>query len=141
MSAIGTIHLVVPESVIDTNGHVNNVQYVRWMQEAAMAHSAQLGWPQERYASLGRTWIIRSHTIEYYHSAYAGETITVYTWVSAFEKIRSLRKYKFYRAADDTVLAAAATMFIFCDLRTGRPLHIPKEVQDAYAVVSEQDEP
>ena len=141
MGAIGKIELVVPATAIDANGHVNNVHYVHWMQEAAMAHSAELGWPQERYAALGRTWIIRSHTIEYRHSAYAGETITVFTWVSALEKIRSLRKFKFYRAADDTVLAIAATLFIFCDLQTGRPLPIPKEVQAVYAVVNADDEP
>lgn len=141
MAAIGTIKLVVPDTAIDANGHVNNVQYVHWMQEAAMAHSAELGWPQERYTSLGRTWIIRSHTIEYRHSAYAGETITVFTWVSALEKIRSLRKFKFYRASDDTVLATAATLFIFCDLRTGRPLTIPMEVRDVYTLVSQANEP
>jgi len=141
MGAIGKIDLVVPVTAIDGNGHVNNVQYVHWMQDAAMTHSAELGWSQERYASIGRTWIIRSHAIEYFHSAYAGETITVFTWVSSFEKIRSLRKFKFYRAANNTVLATAATLFIFCDLETGRPLHIPREVQDAYTVVAKEDEP
>jgi acyl-CoA thioester hydrolase len=141
MSAIGTFDLVVPATAIDANGHVNNVQYVQWMQDAAMAHSAELGWPQERYASLGRTWIIRSHSIEYFHSAYAGETITVFTWVSALQKIRSLRKFKFYRTADDTVLATAATLFIFCDLQTGRPVTIPKEAQAVYTRVREEDEP
>lgn len=141
MNAIGTQELVVQPSVIDVNGHVNNVQYVQWMQEAAMAHSAQLGWSYERYVSIGRTWIIRSHTIEYYHSAYAGETISILTWVSNIHKIRSLRKYKFYRPADDTILATAATLFIFCDLHTGKPVSIPKEVLAAYTVVDAADEP
>jgi acyl-CoA thioester hydrolase len=141
MGAIGKIELVVPETVIDANGHVNNVHYVSWMQEAAMAHSAELGWPQERYAALDRTWIIRSHTIEYRHSAHAGDVITLFTWVSSLEKIRSLRKFKFYRAADNTVLATAATLFIFCDLRTGRPLTIPPEVREVYPVIGPEDEP
>ena len=52
---------------IDENGHVNNVQYVQWMQDAAMAHSRQLGWPQSRYVAMGKNWIIRSHNIEYQH--------------------------------------------------------------------------
>jgi len=141
MAAIGRIELVVPPDTIDVNGHVNNVQYVHWMQEAAMTHSAELGWPSERYLSLGRTWIIRSHTIEYHHSAYAGETIVILTWVADFHKFRSLRKFKFYRPADNVVLAIAATLFIFCDLRTGKPVSIPKEVQEAYTVVGADDEP
>lgn len=141
MGAIGTVQLVVPETAIDVNGHVNNVQYVQWMQEAAMAHSAELGWPTARFLALGRTWIIRSHTIEYLHSAHAGETIQVLTWVADFHKIRSLRKYKFRRPADGVVLATASTLFIFCDLTTGKPVAIPQEVQGAYTVVAPDDEP
>lgn len=141
MAAIGLLKFVVPETAIDANGHVNNVQYVQWMQDAAMAHSAELGWPTERYLALGRTWIIRSHTIEYFHSAYAGETITVFTWVSAIQKIRSLRKFKFYRESDDTVLATAATLFIFCDLQSGKPVSIPQEAQKAYITVRKENEP
>ncbi len=58
-----------------------------------------------------------------------------------FQKIRSLRKYKFYRPADGVLLAAAATLFIFCDLQTGRPVTIPKEVQQAYPIIAPADEP
>ncbi|MDX9834410.1 MAG: thioesterase family protein [Desulfobulbus sp.] len=141
MSSIGRLKLVVPESAIDANNHVNNVQYVQWMQDAAMFHSASLGWPQERYASIGRTWIIRSHTIEYLHSAYAGDAIIVCTWVADFQKFRTLRKFKFHRPQDDTVLAVAATAFIFCDLHTGRPRSIPPEVLAVYPLVSGDDEP
>jgi len=61
--------------------------------------------------------------------------------VAEFQKIRSLRKYKFYRPKDSTVLAKAATLFIFCDLHTGRPVSIPQEVQTAYTVVAPDDEP
>lgn len=141
MSAIGLIELVVPQEAIDVNGHVNNVQYVQWMQEAAIIHSTRLGWPPERYLTMDRTWIIRSHAIEYHHSAHAGDAITILTWVAHFQKIRSLRKYTFYRPADNTVLATAATLFIFCDLHSGRPVPIPQEVQAAYTVVAEEDEP
>lgn len=141
MEGIGRTTLVVPQTAIDVNGHVNNVQYVQWMQEAAMAHSATLGWPTERFLALGKTWIIRSHTIEYFHSAYAGDKIEILTWVANFHKIRSLRKYKFIRPADETVLASAATVFIFCDLKTGRPISIPPEVQQAYPLILPENEP
>jgi len=32
--------LVVPREAEDQNGHVNNVEYLRWMQDAAMRHSS-----------------------------------------------------------------------------------------------------
>lgn len=141
MNSIGSLEIVVPESAIDTNGHVNNVQYVQWMQDAALAHSARLGWPVQRYAALGRTWIIRSHSIKYFHSAYVGELIVVNTWVANFQRIKSLRKFRFYRPADQTVLATASTLFIFCDIQSGKPVKIPPEVMQDYPLVPAAQEP
>jgi acyl-CoA thioester hydrolase len=41
--------IAIPQSVIDENGHVNNVAYVQWMQDIAIEHytantSARRGW-------------------------------------------------------------------------------------------------
>lgn len=141
MNRIGRLDIVVPAGAIDGNGHVNNVQYVQWMQDAALAHSARLGWPLSRYAALHRTWIVRSHNIEYYHSAYEGEHISVETWVATFQRVRSLRKFRFFRPADQTVLARASTLFIFCDSRSGKPLSIPPELLRDYPLLSADQEP
>ncbi|WP_028580810.1 acyl-CoA thioesterase [Desulfogranum japonicum] len=141
MIPIGTLEIIVPESVIDVNGHTGNVQYVQWMQDAAMHHSALLGWPYTRYVEHGATWIIRSHKIEYHHSSYAGDLLHVHTWVAELKKFRSLRKFKFHRPDDDTLIAKAETLFIFCDIATGRPQTIPDIVQQSYPLVSQEDEP
>ena len=140
-TAIGRLEIVVPESAIDRNGHVNNVQYVQWMQDAAEAHSARLGWPAERYLAIGRHWIIRSHNIEYYHSAYAGELIWAETWVSDFRRVKSLRKFRFVRPADGVVLARAASVFILCDNESGAPASIPAEVIADYPLLPPEEEP
>jgi len=133
--------LIVPSDAIDGQGHANNVEYVRWMQDAAIAHSDAQGWTAERYRQLGAGWVVRTHKIEYLQAAFAGDEVTVYTWVSNFRKIRSLRKYKIVRAADETVLAVAETdwAFIVHDRRV--PRRIPPEVAQAFVVVLEENEP
>ncbi len=141
MQEIGKIEMRVPETVIDGNGHVNNVHYIQWMQDTALAHSAALGWSRERYTALGRTWVVRSHNIEYLHPAYAGDSITIFTWVAAMHKIRCLRKFKFFRPGDQTTLAMASTLFILCDLHSGRPIPIPEEMLQAYPVIGPEGEP
>jgi acyl-CoA thioester hydrolase len=35
--------LLIPETAIDENGHVNNVAYVQWMQDIAVEHYASIG--------------------------------------------------------------------------------------------------
>jgi hypothetical protein len=68
MPAIYEYQLTVPEAAIDGQGHVNNLEYVRWMQEAAIAHSIAQGWTAARYQEIGAGWVARSHWIEYLHA-------------------------------------------------------------------------
>jgi acyl-CoA thioester hydrolase len=141
MPAIYQHRLIVPNDAIDGQGHVNNLEYVRWMQEAAIAHSDAQGWSAERYQQFGAGWVVRTHKIEYLQAAFAGDEITVYTWVSNFRKIRSLRKYKIVRTTDRATLAVAETDWAFIAHDRRVPRRIPPEVAEAFLVVPEEDEP
>jgi len=120
-----------PES-IDSNGHVNNIEYVRWMQEAALAHSAARGLTDELYAELGATWVARSHFIEYLRPAFAGDGLLIETWIADFARSRSTRKYRFVREADGLELARAETLWVYVSRKTGRPLPIHQRVADLF---------
>jgi acyl-CoA thioester hydrolase len=129
-----------PPEAEDENRHVNNIEYVRMMQEAAIAHTRQNGWAPEELHARGWTWVVRSHFIEYLQPCRSDEEIVLSTWVANFRKIRSLRKYRFVRVADGAILANAETEWAFLDFRTGRPVAIPPEVLAAYVVVPEDEE-
>ena len=122
----------VPASAIDENGHVNNVEYVRWMQEAAVRHFASVG-GNEPMDAAGATWVVRSHHVEYLRPALRDERIRVRTWVEDFRRVMSRRKYEFSRASDATVLARGETEWVFVDAQTGRPKTIPREIQELFA--------
>jgi acyl-CoA thioester hydrolase len=127
---------VVPPEAIDEVGHVNNLEYLHWMLDAASEHSAAQGWPVARYVEAGAGWVVRSHAIEYLRPAFADETIVLATWVAAMARTQSTRKYLCYRPADDTVLARAETLWVFVDFRTGRLIRIPDPVLTAFEGVA-----
>lgn len=129
-----------PPEAEDENRHVNNIEYVRKLQEAAIAHTRRNGWAPEELHERGWTWVVRSHFIEYLQPCQAGEEIVIHTWVANFRKIRSLRKYRFVRVADGAVLANAQTDWVFLDFRQGRPMAIPPEILAAYVAVPEAEE-
>ena len=131
--------LVVPPSAIDELGHVNNVTYVSWLQEAATAHSAALGWDLARYRASGSGWVVGSHYIEYLRPAFAGQELEIITWVASLEKRRSLRRYRIVRG--DQSVVRAETMWVFVDLSTGRPREIAPEVAQAFPVLGLEIEP
>ncbi len=140
MSGIYQYSFSVPEEAVDENVHVNNVVYVRWMQEAAIRHSDAVGCTQATKA-MGASWVVRSHAIEYLRPACEGDEVRVMTWVSNFRKLRSLRKYKFVHAHDNTVLAQGATDWVLIDTQTRRPRLIPTELRDLFELVPETEEP
>jgi len=139
MQQIYRYELTVPPEAEDQNGHVNNVEYLRWMQDAAMKHSEAVGCTRATNA-LGATWVIRTHKIEYLKPAFAGDQIAVITWVSNLRRVQSLRKYKIVRPADRVLLAEGETDWVFVDAQKGTLRSIPKEVKAAFQTLPEDQE-
>ena len=130
---------VIADDVIDVNRHVNNLAYLRWMQDVAVAHSTAQGWPLERYLALGAGWFVRSHFIEYLRPAFAGDQVTIHTWVKAMSARASPRRYLFVRDDDGEAIARAETLWVFVDFHSGRPAPISPEVMAAFPVVADGD--
>ena len=138
--AIFQFDIDVSASDVDRNGHVNNVVYIQWMQDAAVAHARNSGCMRASRA-VGATWVVRTHQIEYLSPAFAGDKLTLLTWPSNFQRVRSLRKYKFVRENDRAVIARAETDWVFVNAATGRPQSIPGEVKETLPPVSKEMEP
>jgi acyl-CoA thioester hydrolase len=128
---------VVPEAVIDGNGHANNVAYVRWMIDVAIKHSRASG-SYELMHDHGGSWVVRSHFIEYLRPARLDDQIEASTWVVNFSRVRSLRRYTFVRKSDGAVIAKGKTDWVFVNATTGRPQSIPEEIKAAFTLVPDE---
>ena len=140
MNPIFQFDIPVTAEVVDRNGHVNNVAYIQWLQDAAVRHARASGC-MDTTTAVGAIWVVRTHHIEYLAPAFAGDTLTMLTWVVNFQKVRSLRKYKLIRTADETVVARAETDWVFVNAKTGRPQTIPDEVKNTLPIVGKEMEP
>jgi len=137
MPAVYEHTLRVRTEEIDRFGHANNLVYLAWMIDAAVAHSAAQGWDADRYERLGAVWVVRSHEIKYVEPAYEGQPVVVRTWVADMTKVSSTRRYKIVRAGDERVLAKAATRWAFVDRGTGRLRAIPEELSESFELVGD----
>lgn len=140
MSRIYTHRFRVPPEAIDVQRHVNNVEYLRWMQEVAIAHSTALGWPMERYFAARCGWVVRTHGIEYLRPGLLDDPIRLLTWVSAIGERSSTRKYVFWRESDRQVIARAESLWVFVDLRSGQARPILDEVRASFPLVEDEAE-
>jgi acyl-CoA thioester hydrolase len=139
MPQIYRYELTVPEDALDENGHVNNIEYLRWMLDAAVAHSDSRGCTQAT-RDAGATWVVRTHRIEYLIPAFAGDHVCVLTWVSNFRRVQSLRKYKVIRVEDNAVLAEGETDWVFINAANGQLRSISKHVMATFELLSEDKE-
>ena len=116
----------------DAFEHLNNANYLRYMQEIAFDASAAAGYDLARYAVIGHHWLIHTTDIEYLQPVRYGEAVEVKTWVLDFQRVRSRRAYEFRRAGSDGLIARAETDWVFLNTETGRPATIPDELKQAF---------
>lgn len=116
----------------DAYGHVHNVNYLRFMQEAAFAASANAGYGLAKYAEMGRTWFVRETQIQFKAPVRYGDSLRVRTWVADFRRVRSRRMYVLERVSDGAVAAEAQTDWVFLETEAERPTRIPEEMIAAF---------
>jgi acyl-CoA thioester hydrolase len=129
MPDVFTLSLDVRDDDIDAQGHVNNVAFVRYVQDAAVAHwravaSAEL---QAAFA-----WVIRRHVVEYLKPGWPGDRLVARTWVgepggATWERFTEIVR------EDGTVLVKARTMWVLLDAATGRPRRIEPGMVESLA--------
>lgn len=120
---------IVPAD-IDELGHVNNVVYLRWVQDAATAHwrAAATGVQQETIA-----WVALRHEIDYRHPAMPGDAIVASTWVGSADPVRFERFVEILRASDRKVLARARTLWCPINRDTGRVMRVGDDVRRVFS--------
>jgi len=123
----------VTADAIDTNSHVNNVAFVQWMQDVAIRHFAALGGVEPMRAA-GGAWVVRSHHVEYLSPAFADERLQVATWVVDVSRVRSTRRYEFWRG--DKLLVRGETDWVFVNAASGKPSSIPDAIKHALSRAS-----
>jgi acyl-CoA thioester hydrolase len=115
---------------IDEVGHVNNVTYVRWVQEAAVAH-----WEAEAAAAdqAALFWVVVRHEIDYRREALPGDRVVARTWVGAATRLKFERHTEIVREADGALLARAVTIWCPMDSATRRPVAVSAEVRARFS--------
>src|SRR5512142_1511669 len=79
----------------DAYGHLNNTNYLRYMQETAFDASAAAGYDLDRYEQMERLWLIRESEVEFLRPLQYNDIIEVKTWVADFRRVISRRCYEF----------------------------------------------
>lgn len=123
---------VLPEH-IDANGHVNNVVYVGWLQDAGTAH-----W-NARFSEEDRakwSWVATRHEIDYLRGIEPNATgVVARTWVGEPHGPR-FNRYVRIENAEGKVCAQGVTEWVLVDAATLRPQRIPPSMLTVFEATS-----
>ncbi|RKT01242.1 acyl-CoA thioester hydrolase [Chryseobacterium defluvii] len=115
----------VTEHHIDGNNHVNNVQYVQWVEEIAGEH-----WDFVKHKTEFSefAWMLLDHHIQYKKQVYLNDIITIKTYPKAPEGIKQPRKVEFY--CHDLLVVDSSTLWVLVDIKTQKIKRLERDWLD-----------
>lgn len=118
---------------LDWMQHLNNVIWLRWIEETAWAHSEALGFSWDDYQQLGVAWVAHRHELDYLMAANEGDELLFATWITENDaRLRTTREYQVNRISDGRTLLRGKTRWVCVDLQTGRPKRMPVQFKTAF---------
>lgn len=116
---------------LDKNNHVNNVQYVHWVEEIAAEH-----WD---VIKIGTTleddvWVLIDHHIRYKKEVFLNDEVTIKTYPLPPKGIRQPRRVEFY--CNDILVADSETLWILIDGKSKKPKKLNENWLDQLSKIS-----
>jgi acyl-CoA thioester hydrolase len=111
---------------IDRLGHVNNVVYLRYAQDVAVAHWRSAVATEDRDSLV---WVVRRHEIDYLKPALEDDELVARTWVgkasgATFERFSEIR-----RLHDGELLVRVKSVWVALDPETMRPRRVTETIR------------
>ncbi|MGB4446780.1 MAG: acyl-ACP thioesterase domain-containing protein [Cloacibacterium sp.] len=122
MKLVHIKEIVVSDEHLDQNNHVNNVQYVHWVEEMAKEHWDIL---KNSTPYSDEFWVLSDHHIQYKKQVFKGEVLTLKTYPEKPEGIRQPRKVEFYRGEE--LVVDSRTLWILMDSQNLKIRRVPED--------------
>lgn len=117
-------------SDIDENGHVNNVVYLDWAQQLAIAHWRARATPEDQDAF---AWIALRHEVDYRRALLPGETARARTWTAQDTDGPRFDRYVRIDGPDGAMCAQVKTTWVLVEKASGRPKRVPERMAAQFA--------
>ena len=131
--------MCIRDRSIDVLGHVNNTEYLRYMEKIAWQHTQVLGLGWDEYQRLNRCMVARRTEVDYLAPAFEGEKLLIGTWiVDNDQRISITRRYQIVRESDGVTLLRGRTKWVCVALDSGKPRRMPPEFLTGYRPTAQE---
>lgn len=111
--------------------HVNNIEYLRWIDKASQLHCNACGWSRTRLLHDGVMWFVARHEIDYRSEATSADCLRLTTWVDDVRRVKSWRT-TFIHALDEEprIVCKCKTLWVLVDIQSRKPKTVPLEMAE-----------
>ncbi len=126
------LSIIVKTDDIDQANHVNNVVYLKWIQDVSEGHWLAVAPTEilEKYY-----WVALRHEIDYKSSGFLGDELLLKTHLKSYGGVRSLRAVQIIRKSDNKVLVESLTTWILMATATNKPTRISEELERLFPLI------
>ena len=120
-----TLPLTIQPGDIDELGHVNNIVYLRWAQDIAIAH-----WRARASDDMLATylWVVRRHEIDYRAPLLLGDGAEARTWVDNAAQGAVWKRFVAIGKPGAPASAQIVSSWVILDAATRRVKRVPPEI-------------
>lgn len=116
----------------DQMGIVHHSNYVRWMEEARLAHFNQYVINYAELESMGIIIPVVGVSCSYKKTITYGDTVKMYSRISYFNGVKAVYEYTFYLEDEKKPSFIGSTKHCFLDERTRKPVNLKKRLPELY---------
>ena len=127
MNAFSIIKKVTKEDLDDLD-HVNNVVYVKWIQEVSKKHWEKVA----QKISTKYIWVVRRHDITYLDAAKLNDEITLNTRILDSKGPISFRQVQMINNKTQKTVVKSITEWCLLNSQTLKPIRVPKTIEDSF---------
>ncbi|MCF6296157.1 MAG: acyl-CoA thioesterase [Flavobacteriaceae bacterium] len=122
--------ITVTKDDLDELNHVNNVRYVKWVNDVAKEH-----WLQNASEDICKEyfWVLLKHNIEYKNSALLNDIIKIKTYILKTEGAKSTRVVEMCHDKTDKLIAKSETIWCLMNSKTLHPTRIPEDISQLFS--------
>ncbi len=122
---IFTQSIRVSKNDLDEQQHVNNVQYLQWVQDVAKAH-----WQKRASEDVQKKyfWVVIRHEIDYKKQAFLNDELLVQTFLGDHTHVTSTRMVTILNKKNNEAVIQAKSTWCLMDSVTKKPVKISEEL-------------
>ncbi len=105
---------------------------INYLIETSNCHSKSMGFSNEKLVKSGFSWMLYKWKINILKYPKAFQKIKIQTWSSGFKSLMTFREYEIFLGSE--IIASASAHFLLVDLKTRKPISIPKKIIEIYKI-------